>query len=209
MRDAEKAAEWKAKAEKARAAALVYEEAGVPSGMTVARGETVEGDEEQEQASEAPAPKRAPERKTKQQRRKAEKALAEVRFSFCTALGLPLTIMYRTQKRLLAENAAKRRLMASIPGARGLRRTLDRDSRTRQAENARRALAMREKLRRGLAGQQIGRHKVNEGEMDVQLGEELSETLRELKVCPFVQLKRDQSSKYCCSRKEICSETGF
>jgi hypothetical protein len=35
----------------------------------------------------------------------------------------------------------------------------------------------------GLAGQKLGKHVVREGEVDVQLGEELSESLRGLQVC--------------------------
>ena len=35
----------------------------------------------------------------------------------------------------------------------------------------------------GLAGQKFGKHVVREGEVDVQLGEELSESLRGLQVC--------------------------
>ena len=35
----------------------------------------------------------------------------------------------------------------------------------------------------GLAGQKFGKHAVREGEVDVQLGEDLSESLRGLQVC--------------------------
>ena len=35
----------------------------------------------------------------------------------------------------------------------------------------------------GLAGQKFGKHIVREGEVNVQLGEELSESLRGLQVC--------------------------
>jgi nucleolar protein 53 len=42
---------------------------------------------------------------------------------------------------------------------------------------------MQQKLKqRGLLGQRLGKHKVPEGKVDVQLGEELSESLRALKV---------------------------
>lgn len=43
---------------------------------------------------------------------------------------------------------------------------------------------------RGLAGQKLGKHKVPEGGVDVQLGEELSESLRALKVCRFLSDSR-------------------
>lgn len=47
-----------------------------------------------------------------------------------------------------------------------------------------RCVAITERLeKRGLAGMKIGRHKVAERGIEVQLGEHLSETLRGLKVC--------------------------
>lgn len=54
-----------------------------------------------------------------------------------------------------------------------------------QSEAARiqRQIAVQEKLKTGgLSGQRLGRHKVPENEVDVQLGEDLSESLRQLKV---------------------------
>lgn len=45
-------------------------------------------------------------------------------------------------------------------------------------------LAIMEKLeKQGLAGTKIGKHKVPEPDIEVQLGEHLSESLRGLKVC--------------------------
>ena len=44
-------------------------------------------------------------------------------------------------------------------------------------------LALAEKLKKqGLAGKKLGKHKVPEGQIDVQLGEDLTESLRGLKV---------------------------
>ena len=40
----------------------------------------------------------------------------------------------------------------------------------------------------GLAGQKLGKHIVREGEVDVQLGEDLSESLRGLQVCAICVL---------------------
>lgn len=48
--------------------------------------------------------------------------------------------------------------------------------------SAERKLEKMEQLRKGLVGQRLGKHKVAEGEIDVQLGEDLSESLRGLKV---------------------------
>jgi nucleolar protein 53 len=42
----------------------------------------------------------------------------------------------------------------------------------------------------GLAGQKFGKHVVREGEVDVQLGEELSESLRGLRVCTILVVLR-------------------
>jgi nucleolar protein 53 len=49
---------------------------------------------------------------------------------------------------------------------------------------AQRKLEKMEQLRKGLAGQRFGKHKVAEGDIDVQLGEDLSDSLRGLKVSP-------------------------
>jgi len=52
---------------------------------------------------------------------------------------------------------------------------------------ARRRAAVQAQFKDGLAGKKLGKYIVPEGEVDVQLGEELSETLRGLKVCsPFL-----------------------
>ena len=46
--------------------------------------------------------------------------------------------------------------------------------------------ALADKLKhRGLAGTKLGKHKVPEGNVIVQIGEDLSENLRGLKVCTF------------------------
>jgi len=49
---------------------------------------------------------------------------------------------------------------------------------------------MQDKLRKGLVGQKVGKYKVQECEVDVQLGEDLSESLRGLK--PEGNLFRDR-----------------
>ena len=66
--------------------------------------------------------------------------------------------------------------------AKSIRRALDAKINAREALTAHRQDLEREKLKAGLGGQRLGKHKVPEGEVDVQLGEELSESLRELKV---------------------------
>jgi nucleolar protein 53 len=80
-------------------------------------------------------------------------------------------------------------MMAVIPSAKSLRRSNALVATAREKEHAKRHLEMQQKLRQhGLAGQRLGKHKVPEGKVDVQLGEELSESLRALKVNPHPPL---------------------
>ncbi|KIP09970.1 hypothetical protein PHLGIDRAFT_102075 [Phlebiopsis gigantea 11061_1 CR5-6] len=134
-------------------------ELGTAPGMTVQ--ELVAEDEEPQASAEVPT-KKIPERKTKAERRKAEKLRAE--------------------KRLLAERVAKKRLLASVPSAKALRkRTLKTIREREDLLRARHAQQEQEKLAKGLAGQRFGKHFVPDGEIDVQLGEDLSESLRAMK----------------------------
>ena len=74
-------------------------------------------------------------------------------------------------------------MMAVIPSAKHLRRSNALVMTAREKEHAKRHSEMQQKLKQnGLAGQRLGKHKVPEGKVDVQLGEELSESLRALKV---------------------------
>lgn len=122
--------------------------------------ENVEEDENAEEA--ALPPKKIPQRKTKAERRKALKVRAE--------------------RRLLAERAAKRRQLSFLSelNARKLRR-VERGPAQEEILQQRKN-ALQEKLKTGLAGQKLGKHRVPEGLVDVQLGDELSETLRGMKV---------------------------
>ena len=81
------------------------------------------------------------------------------------------------------ERALRKRLHASVDTAKSLRKAADRTQATR-AHIAAERRAKREALlaQSGLAGQKLGKHVVREGEVDVQLGEELSESLRGLQV---------------------------
>lgn len=134
-------------------------ELGTAPGMTIQ--ELAAEDEEPQDSTEVPA-KKIPERKTKAERRKAEKLRAE--------------------KRLLAERAAQKRLLASVPSAKALRkRTLKTIREREDLLRARHAQQEQEKLAKGLVGQRFGKHFVPEGEIDVQLGEDLSESLRAMK----------------------------
>ncbi|KAF5376581.1 hypothetical protein D9757_008260 [Collybiopsis confluens] len=128
-------------------------------GMTV----DVPVDEEAGDQTEAMVPlKKIPQRKTKAERRKAGKALAE--------------------KRLLAQRAAKRRQLSYLSELSAKR---SRKMGVRQAPleiGLERKKWLQEKIKKGLAGTRFGKHRVAENAVDVQLGEELSESLRGMKV---------------------------
>ncbi|KIY72215.1 P60-like protein [Cylindrobasidium torrendii FP15055 ss-10] len=102
-----------------------------------------------------------PARKTKQQRKKAAKQLAE--------------------RRLLANKAANKRMLVAIAQAKSLRKELHRTSSQQVEERERLKKEISEKLKGGLAGHKLGKHKIPEYEVDVQLGEDLSESLRAMK----------------------------
>ncbi|KAI9464053.1 tumor suppressor protein Gltscr2 [Lactarius psammicola] len=112
-----------------------------------------------------------PQRKTKQQRRKAEKLRAE--------------------KHALVERTLRKRLHASVDSAKSLRKAADRTRAVRARIVEERRVKQEALLARsGLAGQKLGKHVVREGEVEVQLGEELSESLRGLQ--PTGNLFRDR-----------------
>ncbi|KAI5119464.1 hypothetical protein M0805_007198 [Coniferiporia weirii] len=138
---------------------------GVPTGMTVGGGEGAEdeADDGDGESSEVPVPNKIPARKTKQQRRKALKQQAE--------------------KRALAERVAKKRFLASLNTLKAMRTTVDKSLSAHEQARLQRRLVLQEKLRKsGMAGQRLGKHIVREEEPVVQLGDDLSESLRGLKV---------------------------
>ncbi|GBE83516.1 Ribosome biogenesis protein [Sparassis crispa] len=141
----------------------------VAPGMTVDEHAEEHSDQDGSEA-EPRLPAKMPRRKTKQERRKAERRLAE--------------------QRALTEKAAKKRMLTSIDSAKALRKAMGRKLATRQRLREQRQAALREKLAKGLGGQKLGKHKVPEGNVDVQLGEDLTESLRALK--PEGNLFRDR-----------------
>ncbi|KAF8624610.1 hypothetical protein AX15_005797 [Amanita polypyramis BW_CC] len=166
VQEAEKLAEIKEKISKLRQDAG-EEDLNVAPGMKL---DVVDVEHEEERGEELPS-KNASKPKTKQQRQKVAKHLAELR--------------------VLAEKAARKRLAASVGNANALRRASLKLMRQREEERAQRRLAMRDKLRRrGLAGQRLGKHIVPEDDVTVQLGEDLSESLRGIK--PEGNLFRDR-----------------
>lgn len=143
---------------------------GVAKGMTVDVPQEKEATTGVDEEAELPLPKKPTKRKTTHERRKQSKL--------------------RAQKRALAEMANHKRLLASVDSSKSLRKKIAKDSLERTRLLQHRKLREQEKLRQGLAGQKLGKHVVKEGEVEVQLGEDLSESLRGLK--PEGNLFRDR-----------------
>ncbi|VDB96656.1 unnamed protein product [Peniophora sp. CBMAI 1063] len=106
--------------------------------------------------------KKLPPRKTKQQRRRALRA--------------------KLDARALAEKAARKRLSAQVDSARRFAKLTAQEQAAAALRAAQRKEARLARLRAGLGGVRLGKHVVPRGEVDVQLGEELSESLRGLRV---------------------------
>jgi len=157
---AEKEKQLKEKMENARKTA--EEEFSLETlGMKVDGGNAQEEDKSSVSDEELPPTKRMPERRTKQERRKAEKLKAE--------------------KRALTEKLNQRRMLASLSAAKALRKSVTKKSHLREKLRAQREAELQDKLTHGLGGQKIGKHVVPKGEVVVQLGEDLTESLRGLK----------------------------
>ncbi|KAJ7825379.1 ribosome biogenesis protein Nop53/GLTSCR2 [Mycena olivaceomarginata] len=139
---------------------------GVPAGMKLDEPVPIDIDED-EVASAEVISKKMPERKTKAQRNKAARVLAQKKRA-----KNPKTALINSGVSLLRRTANKTLSARAI------------------AQETRRAAVEENLKRRGLAGQKLGRHTVPEGEVDVQLGEDLSESLRGLK--PEGNLFRDR-----------------
>ncbi|KAJ2916207.1 hypothetical protein MD484_g4187, partial [Candolleomyces efflorescens] len=168
--EAERLAETKKKMEAARMDADDDGHGALPSGMRLDAAADDEGEEEQEEEEQAVVRKQ-PKPKSKAQKNKAAKLLAE--------------------KRALAETAARKRLMVSIDQAKSFRKATAKRMSEQELVAAQRRMALELKVRiAGLSGQRLGKHKVPEAEVEVQLGEDLSENLRGLK--PEGNLFRDR-----------------
>ncbi|KAI0943675.1 hypothetical protein AcW1_002776 [Taiwanofungus camphoratus] len=170
LKEAEKLEQMKAKIEEGRKAASDTRAEGIALGMMVDEAQEPANEDAQDDDAVVQPAKKMPERKTKQERRKVERLRAE--------------------KRALAEKAARKRMLASVGSANALRKVLSKNLAARERLRVQRQQAVQEKLRKGLAGQRLGKHKVPEGEVIVQLGDELSESLRALK--PEGNLFRDR-----------------
>ena len=72
--------------------------------------------------------------------------------------------------------------MASVFTAKSLRKTLEHSTASKEQLREEKRRIIREKLKQGLAGQKFGKHTVQKVRIDVQLGEDLADSLRGLKV---------------------------
>lgn len=73
-------------------------------------------------------------------------------------------------------------MLATLDRIKALRSEVESARSEQELKAAERKLEKLEELRKGLAGRKLGKYKVPEADIDVQLGEDLSESLRGLKV---------------------------
>ena len=71
----------------------------------------------------------------------------------------------------------------AINRVKSLRREADGAAEASEQARLARKLARRLRIQRGLGGRKLGRHRVPEVDVDVQISEDLSESFRALKVC--------------------------
>jgi hypothetical protein len=85
------------------------------------------------------------------------------------------------------ERTLRKQLHASVDTAKFLRKTADKTQASRaliaEEQHVKQQALLAQSGLAGFAGQKLGKHVVREGEVDVQLGEELSKSLRGLQVC--------------------------
>ncbi|KAH6903331.1 ribosome biogenesis protein Nop53/GLTSCR2 [Coprinopsis sp. MPI-PUGE-AT-0042] len=165
----EKMAETKKKMEAAKLREDGYDWT-LPPGMQLDRISQVSSDDEEGGEAVVPRAKQS-KMKTQAQKNRAARVAAE--------------------QRALSDKAAKKKLLASIEQAKSFRKATARQMSEREKDHLKKRLELQEKMKKmGLAGQKLGKHKVPEGEVSVQIGEDLSESLRGLK--PEGNLFRDR-----------------
>ncbi len=101
-------------------------------------------------------------------------------------------------------------MLASVNSVRSMRSFVRKNSATKEELRSRRDRWYEKRVKEsGMAGLKLGKHQVREGKVDVQLGEELSESLRGLQVCGyFLDDCFEMSERRChCSLKAIYSVT--
>lgn len=145
---------------KARRPIIVGDE--YASGMTVGPGEE---DEEETNESSGSRIIKPTKRKTQAQRNKAKRV--------------------KEQERLEKIEKSQRRLQAEITslGKGGIRKALEEKQRKMDEAEKLAKLVKKERERLGLeGGEKVGKHRVEKGRVTVQLGEDLAESLRQVKV---------------------------
>ena len=121
-------------------------------------------DAEAEEGEEGRAVKNVPDWKTKSQKNKAQRLLAEV----CSILCPSTTLIFVFVETRADDGIHKQR--------KDLARSTARLLSEREKKHLERLLALEEKMKtRGLAGQKLVKHKIPQGELEVQHGEDLSE----------------------------------
>ena len=142
-------------------------------GMKVGPGEIDEDDvsEDDDEDAAGPSKTKAQKRKTQAQRNKAKRL--------------------KEQARLDAIEKTHKRLVASIGGLKGVQANLEkREKQMAEAERLAK-LAKKQRERMGLeGGEKVGKHRVVKPRVTVQLGEDLAESLRQVK--PEGNLFRDR-----------------
>ena len=135
---------------------------GVAEGMKVGAGE-VESDDEDEGMEVDPATRKIPGRKTQAQRNK--------------------TIRLREAKRLAAIEETNRKLHKSLVHVPSFSKSIDSTLSAREQAIQMKELVRKAKAKRRLeGGEKIGRHRVAKRDIAVQLGDDLAESLRQVKV---------------------------
>jgi nucleolar protein 53 len=173
---------------------MMRNEEGVAIGMKVAIVEDREGADvaEDEEDGEETVVKKATKPKTKKQRRKALALLAEVSDSSSITLSSSRHSDH-LQKRARAAQAAKKKQLESITtkSLRSLKQSLSTTTSSAHSKTAKRPdLPLQQASENPTKKVKLGKHTVPTERLDVQLGEELSESLRELQ--PEGSLFRDR-----------------
>lgn len=131
-------------------------------GMRVGRGEVEDEEESDASDSDAPAPKKPTKRKTQAQRNKALRA--------------------RVAAQALKDEKIRKKLERETAAAKTFSKSAE--ERRKAAEDVRQArkVAQAQRERLGFTGgEKIGKHRVAKGAVTVQLGEDLAESLRQVK----------------------------
>ena len=83
---------------------------------------------------------------------------------------------------MVEDRLQKKRLLSTVDRVKSLKADVETARTEQERKAAERLLEQAEALRKGLAGRRWGKYKVPEERIDVQLGEDLRPSLRELKV---------------------------